>query len=293
MYDTFMHVNLLERVFPLDQIVRRCADAGYDGIEFRGRDITGEMPLDEYLDYAWQTARANGLGVVFGCENQTTSPDIGVRTASLEDLMTVIRFAGEHQVKTLNLFTGPVLRDDVPYVNFEFQGSAHATEDQWRWTTEYLQKAGAQAEECGVKLCLETHHGYLHDLAESTLRLIEAVGLRSVQANFDYGNLYLNRKNQGLDKEYETLGEHVGYIHIKNVRSFNAFDSRLYMATPLGGGDINHLLLIRMIKDAGYSGVLTIENTMAGDKCACVNDDLTYLRMVEAECGMQAAMIQS
>jgi len=45
----YMHVNYLEHVFPIEEIAARAADAGYDGVELHGWDVTKQQPLDEYL----------------------------------------------------------------------------------------------------------------------------------------------------------------------------------------------------------------------------------------------------
>jgi sugar phosphate isomerase/epimerase len=66
-YPVYMHVNFLENTFPVDQIIPRCADAGYDGIELRGYDINGKMSVADYLDYVYPLTEKYQLKVTFGC----------------------------------------------------------------------------------------------------------------------------------------------------------------------------------------------------------------------------------
>jgi sugar phosphate isomerase/epimerase len=281
----YMHVNFLERLFPVDEIIARCADAGYDGIELRNRDSSGKNPLSAYLEHCCGVAARYRLDVVFGGSSLAHAADADARAQSLADLKTVIDISSAHGVRLLNVFTGNLAAPDVPYHHFDAHGSAIATDAQWTAAVDFFQRAGDHAAERGVNLCFETHNVYLHDLGEPTARLVDRIGRKNVLTNLDYGNMYLNRRSQGMDQELQLLAGRIGYVHLKNLRAFNHLDSRLYYATSLADGDINNFLLVRKLLAAGYSGALTIENTMAGDKRRWVEADLAYLKSIIADLG--------
>jgi sugar phosphate isomerase/epimerase len=279
----YMHVNFLERIFPLEEIIRRCAAAGYDGIELRCRDGSGQRSLTAYLEHMGRVARENKLDLVFGGSSLAHDSNADARAKSLDELKTLIRTSAGLGVKILNVFTGNLSTPAQPYTYFEYHGSTLATEPQWAAAVDFFQQAGDVAADQGVTLCFETHNVYLHDLAEPTARLLDRINRTNVKANWDFGNIYLNRRNQGLDKELAALSGKIGYVHLKNLRAFNHFDSRIYHGTSLAGGDINNFVMIRKLLESGYRGPLTIENTSPGDKRAMMTEDLAYLKAIIAE----------
>lgn len=282
----YMHVNYLEHILPVSEIMRQCASAGYDGIELRGWDVNNKMSQMEYLESVASEASDHRLDLVFGCRNESFSSDERVRRQSLETLKTILDFSAAHGGRILNVFAGATFAKDVPRSHFEMNGSACAGEEQWRMTVEYFQQAADHAAPLNMDICFETHNGYLHDLAEPTCRLLDRIDRPNAKANFDYGNIHLNRKNRGLINEMNMLAGRIGYAHLKNLVSLNQFESRAFFRTPLDAGDINHFVLLRHLLGGGYRGPLTIENTMPGDKRRWMHHDLAYLKSILADlCG--------
>ena len=280
----YMHVNYLEHVLPIEEIVLRCAATGYDGIELRGWDITEQRQTADYLAYVHGLTEQHGLKVTFGCRNDTVNPDAGVRTAAMADLKTIITFAGAKGIPALNVFGGSVINPSLPYTDFDGNGSAYATGEQWQMTIEFFQEAGDFAAEQGVDLCFETHNCYIHDLAEPTARLLQAIDRPRVKANLDFGNIYINRLNQGMTEEVSLLCGRIGYVHLKNLVSLlPIFDMQIFRSTGLEEGDINNFQLVLEIMKTGYKGIWTIENTMSGDKRNYMQRDLAYLKGVIAD----------
>ncbi len=282
----YMHVNYIEWLDDLVEITRRCAGAGYDGIELRARDRSNRLSLDDYLKLSGDVAKSAGLDVVYGFVAESTSDDEALRAQSLNDLKKVIRHAGDCGSTVLNVFGSPLLAEGVPYHCFDQHGSVLATEEKRRHTVEYFQAAAEIAVECGVKLCFETHNNYMHDLPVPTLALVEAIGHPSVAVNFDYGNIFLHAEDGTLENAIDTLGSHIGYVHIKNMMSFASFGTQIFRGTPLRDGDINHEMLVRKLLASGYQGCLTIENVMPGDKTHLMQDDIEYFREVIERCGV-------
>lgn len=275
-----MHVNFLEHVFPVDEIIARAAKAGYDGVELRGYDVTGQEPLERYVERCCNTAASHNMTLVFGCPNDT-------RTAGSEDSMkrmkSIIRIAGERGVRILNVFADTMKGPQTPYHHFELNGSAIATNEDFTRTANYFREAGGFAADYGVELCFETHNCYLHDLAKPTCRLLELINLSNVKANFDYGNIYLNRSNLGLEGEIAVLAPHIGYVHLKNIVAYNHYDSRLLRGAALDEGDINIFLFMRNLLARQLRAPVTIENVLTGDKRTMIKRDLAYLHSVIGE----------
>lgn len=275
-----MHVNFLENVYPIDQVISLAAKAGYNGVELRGWDTTNQTAVEDYIDQCCKAARKYELDLVFGCPNNTQAEH---RDESMRKLKTIIQIAGRSGVRLLNVFSEGYKGPQTPYHHFELNGSALASEADFERAGVYFNEAGKFAAEHGISLCFETHNCYLHDIAEPVVRLLTRIDLPNVRANFDYGNIFLNRKNLGFDRETELLAPWIGYVHLKNVVAYNQYDSRLLRGSALADGDINNLLLMRKIMASGYRGPITIENIMPGDKRRQMHDDLAYLKSLIAE----------
>jgi sugar phosphate isomerase/epimerase len=140
----------------------------------------------------------------------------------LENFKYVIDFAANHGIPVLNIFGSNILNPDLQYYDFDGNGSAYATKEQWKTTVEYFQQVGDFAGEKGVDLCFETHNCYIHDLAEATVRLLEKINRPRVKANLDFGNIYLHKKSKSMQEEFDLIADHIGYVHLKNVRVFRA-----------------------------------------------------------------------
>ena len=114
-----MHVNFLENAFGVDEIIPRCADAGYDGIEMRGYDIDGQKSTAEYLDFVYSLTQTYQLKVTFGCPNDTVNPDAAVRKESLDNFKFIIDFASKHEIPVLNIFGSSIVNPDLRYLDFD------------------------------------------------------------------------------------------------------------------------------------------------------------------------------
>ena len=280
----YMHVNFIEWLDDLGEITRRCADAGYDGIELRAFDRTERLSLEAYLDEAGAAAASQGLELVFGSRNSSHDPDATARASSLQDLKTVIRKSGDFGVRIINVFAQPLQKRGVAYCHFEQHGSALVTDEQLRWTRDFFVEAAECAAEHDIRLYFETHNAIAHDLPVPTRRLIESIGRPNVGVLLDYGNIYLHPNGCTIDEAIDTLRPYLGYVHMKNVLSLSEFGGPAYRGTPLRDGDINNEQLVMALLQAGFRGPWGIENVMRGDKVHLMRDDLEYLRELMARC---------
>lgn len=277
-YPIYMHVNYLEGIFPLEDIMSRCADAGYDGIELRGSDRNKLMGVEEYLEHTFKAAAKAGLKITYCGSNDAANADSDIRGASLEAMKKLISFAGANGIGTLNAFGSSILNPAVRYIEFDKNGSAYVNEEQWRRSVEYFQEVGDFVGQANVDVCLETHNGYLHDLGEPTAKFLNDINRQNIKANLDFGNMYLNKLNKGIAEELRPLTGKIGYVHLKNSCSFNDFGLDVFMSTPLCGGAINNFLLVRTLIESGYRGIITVENIMQGDKRCLMKEDRDYLK---------------
>lgn len=267
----YMHINYFEADYSLDEAFARAKEIGFDGIELRDRDRSGQIPLSEYLDHSASLSREHQMPVIYGCRLDTTNPSESQRESSLADFLSVIRFAAEQGSFLVNAFTGVL--------------PAHSdTSNPSVWDTflpdalRMLRKGVTEAAGLGVTVCLETHFGYLHDIAKNSLRLVEAVNSPSPFINLDYSNIYLSPRGESMKESFDLLGRHIRYVHLKNtMKPRRSTDGSFYM-TPLADGDVNHRVFIKRLRDIDYTGPICMENTMRGDKYPIAVRDLAYLK---------------
>jgi 3-dehydroshikimate dehydratase len=276
----YMHVNYLEHQVPLKSIVRTAAEAGYQGIELRGWDISEQQPIEDYLPAACQLADHYGLDLVIARIVEAMDVDPTRRQKSLQEMLASIRIAGEHGIARINVFTGQLRAPGCEFFHFGRNGSAAAGEEHWRWAIEALDISAELAALYGIELCLETHSSYLHDLAESTVRLIEAIERPNLKVNFDYPNIHCHPANPGFDQSLSQVTGHIGYVHLKNLSvQFNEGLCSI-KGTALREGQLNIPGLVKALLSAGYEGPFTLENIFEGDKQQMIFDDLAYLRSI-------------
>ena len=106
--------------------------------------------------------------------------------------------------------------------------------------------------------CFETGQ----ELPSTLKRTIQDVGTGNLFVNLDPANLILYGKANPLDAA-EIFGEYVRGLHAKDGVWPNR-DEALGLETALGEGAVRFDLLIRRLKEKGFTGPLTIEREISG-----------------------------
>jgi len=96
------------------------------------------------------------------------------------------------------------------------------------------------------------------------LRAIEEIGTGNLGINFDSANLMSYGKANPVDAA-RMLGKYIRNTHIKDGR-YPTCGKKLGEEAPPGEGDVNYPELIKVLKDVGYTGCLTIEREIHGEQ---------------------------
>jgi len=96
------------------------------------------------------------------------------------------------------------------------------------------------------------------------LRTIEAIGTDNLGINFDSANLLAYGKANPIDAA-KMLGKYIRNTHIKDGK-YPVSGRELGVETPPGEGDVDYPALIKVLKDIGYNGCLTIEREIHGEQ---------------------------
>ena len=108
--------------------------------------------------------------------------------------------------------------------------------------------------------CFETGQ----ELPSTLKRTIQDVGTGNLFVNLDAANLILYGKANPLDAT-EIFGEYVRGMHAKDGIWPNR-DEALGHETALGEGAVRFDLLLRRLKEKGFSGPVTIEREISGEQ---------------------------
>jgi sugar phosphate isomerase/epimerase len=96
------------------------------------------------------------------------------------------------------------------------------------------------------------------------VRAIQDIDSPVIGVNFDPANLLMYGKANPVDA-LDILGPYVRGVHAKDGQ-YPTEPRNLGQETPLGEGRVDFAALIRKLKAAGYSGPLTIEREIDGDR---------------------------
>jgi sugar phosphate isomerase/epimerase len=150
---------------------------------------------------------------------------------------------------------------------------------QWDLAVQRLTDLGRHAEEVGVLLALEMYEDTYLGTAESTVQMVEEIGMDVVGINPDLGNLIrLNRPIERWDEALAKVLPFTNYWHVKNYTRLEDPDRGIYLAAPssMEHGLINYRRAFRDAIDAGFAGVITCEH-YGGDGLGVMASNRRYI----------------
>ncbi len=133
-------------------------------------------------------------------------------------------------------------------------------------TTEFTEVVCAIREVASY--CKKNDQYFLFETGQETpvtlLRTIEAVGTGNLGINLDPANLIMYGKGNPVDA-LDVFGKYVRNIHGKDG-CYPTDGNHLGAETPIGEGKVNYPAFISKLKGIGYSGPITIEREISGEK---------------------------
>jgi len=204
-----LHANCVEQGQTILEMCQRAVQWGYDGIEFRRHRGQVQETPGQYLEAIARARQATGLKHVLfggpGPDFMKADPD--ARRRDGDECASFYRAAAKlFELSVCNTMTGTLVAPNTHYFEFDKNGSAVATEEQWQWAVEGFQELGDLAAELGFRFAFETHNCFIHDLPEPARRLVDRIDRPSVGINFDFGNILLNPRGCSLADSFRILG---------------------------------------------------------------------------------------
>ena len=218
-------------------------ELGYDGVEW-----TGARPsnLDEVVAARDATGLiVHGLVNPVGWSKPLTHPDPAIRKQGREGLMTAIRDAHHYGASSVLVVPGLVdvnIPYDVGYVNAQAE----------------LRKVIHLAEDLGIDLLIENvWNNFLLSPLEMA-RFIDELDSPRVRSYFDVGNIV----RMGWPEQWiRILGKRIAKIHVKEYSRKKQKNEGLWKGfnVKLGEGDCNWPVVMKALREIGYSGWATGE----------------------------------
>ncbi len=230
--------------YPLEEVIRRLAQIGYDGIEI------GAAAPHAYPDYL-TTARRREIrtaleesGLALSSMLPAPGGGPGFNAASANALE---RAAAVDQYKKVADLCAEWGGRILLYVA-GWQVFGTSRRDAWMWSCESLAEIAAHAEGIGVTVAVEptSADSNLVDSCDDVLAMTAEVGRPNVKAMFDtYHTLY--RNEVPTDYVYR-LREKLVHVHLADADR-----------NPPGSGVVDYESLVESLRDVGFDGYLTME----------------------------------
>ena len=206
--------------------------------------------------------------------------DLSLEIACLTPYMTAINsLDSEERQNDLRRFTR-CIQDaqtlDCPnirvYAGGYLEGEEELHDAKWQFLVESLQTLGRQAEQAGVRLCVENHFNTMTVSAAQTAELIRAVNSPAVRILYDQANLTFTH-NEKYSQAIEIQKPWIEHVHVKDLvwvdenKRFTAGsvarvekEARAIRSRVPGDGVLEwNKILSTLVQQTGYNAYLSLE----------------------------------
>ena len=246
------------------QALKLFRDAGLDAAEIIYQDgYTSGLPLGDRRAAMEALTAADGEGLpILGLTPYTTAIN------SLDESQWrggVDEFRGA--IETAHLLGADRVR--------VYAGAWHPgdTDRDRRWAKlrEALQTLAPEAEQAGVRLCVENHFGTMTQTAAETAALVREVAHPAVRVLYDQANLTFTH-DETFEQAFAVQGDLIGHVHVKDLvftdpnAAFRATETarvdaseRAVRSRVIGTGVLPWPQILAALLRHGYDDLLSIE----------------------------------
>lgn len=142
---------------------------------------------------------------------------------------------------------------------------------RWARLREALQTLAPEAEQAGVRLCVENHFGTMTQTAAETAALVREVAHPAVRVLYDQANLTFTH-DETFEQAFDVQGELIGHVHVKDLvftdpsAAFRATETarvnaseRSVRSRVIGSGVLPWPEILAALLRHGYDDLLSIE----------------------------------
>lgn len=142
---------------------------------------------------------------------------------------------------------------------------------RWAQLRKALETLAPEAEQAGVRLCVENHFGTMTQTAAETAALVREIAQPSVRVLYDQANLTFTH-DENYEQAIAVQGDLIGHVHVKDLvftdpnAAFRATETarvnaseRAVRSRVVGSGVVPWSQILASLLRHGYDDVLSIE----------------------------------
>lgn len=234
-------MNWIYGAEPLEKALERLSKYKYDGISIKGEPSLYDVrKMCELLkSYGLEAASVDGMYPWPTKERDLASPNSNIRKRAVKYLNVCTDFASGMGAPLVVVVPSPVGKTK----------SLATIEKEWKWSVESVKRAGAYAQEDGIKLAVEPINRYethLVNNVDQALKFIKDVGLENVKIMLDC--FHMNIEEADPAASIRRAGKNLIHMHIADSNR-----------QSVGRGHTDFKSIMRSLKEIGYSGYLAME----------------------------------
>jgi L-ribulose-5-phosphate 3-epimerase len=218
--------------------------AGIAGAGFKGVELSAVPGWTEHVDLDDDPAAVRSKVEGYGLE--------AVSLSGHSDLTT--RDGLAHGIKAVKWAAAYGL----PVVNSAVGGHQSAGENE----SAFLANIGELADACdaaGVVVALEIH-GDIMASSDVTIPLLEKIGRDSIKVNYDTANVEFYSGDRAID-DLPKITSRLAHVHLKDTTGGKGN----WNFPAIGDGTVDFARVIEILREAGYSGPLSVEIEFGGE----------------------------
>jgi sugar phosphate isomerase/epimerase len=232
--------------YGFDEALAGIAAAGFKGVELSAvPGWTEHVDLDDDPADVRRKVEEHGLTAVSlsGHSDLTTSDGLAHGIKAVE-------WAGRYGLKVVCSAVG---------------GHESADENESAFLANVGELADA-ADAAGVVVALEIH-GDIMASSDVTLPLLEKVGRDSIKVNYDTANVEYYSGDTAMDDLPKITGE-LAHVHLKETTGGKGN----WNFPAIGDGHVDFARVLEILRDAGYSGPVSVEIEFEGEPWPSLDD---------------------
>jgi len=266
------------------EVFTEVKDAGFANADLTDSWVRpGDLGKDRLAEFK-QTAEEVGIGIPVISAIRRSVIEEGNWEANLAYSHRTIDAAAELgcEVVSFGLHQAitPEQQKQLWFWTVEGHKDPAGDKEAWNNAVSRLRELGRHAAELGILLSLEMYEDTYLGTADSSVQLVQDIGLSNVGLNPDLGNLIrLHRPIEDWREMVAKTLPYSNYWHMKNyLRDEDvARDMYVTMPAPMESGLINYREAFKLALSVGFQGILCTEH-YGGDGLSVTASNQEYLR---------------
>lgn len=227
--------------WPVETVIERAAEFGYQGIEWRGGPmghVNPAWPAAARTRLRRLMAEAGLFALSVTAYTSFVSPDRAQNAASVDDLKQHLELAADLGARYVRVFFGELAPNTALSTTYPSVAAC-------------IDAAAKHARRLGVGLAIEPHDDFMQ--FDTVLPILNRSTGPEVGVVWDVANNFA--VGDDLAEAFRRLGPRIFYVHVKD----GAGHWPDWQPTPIGEGEVPWLWAFAKLLGSGYSGPFSIE----------------------------------